>query len=117
MGRRNARAMTEDKTRPRIAIPDQPLAAFCRRWKIGELAFFGSVLRDDFGPESDVDVLATFVVDANWSHLDHPHMEAELARRLGRKVDVVDRRVIEKSENWIRRRSILESAQPYYVAR
>ncbi len=109
--------MTEDKTRPRIAIPDQPLAAFCRRWKIGELAFFGSSLRAEFGPNSDVDVLATFGVDANWSLFDHLHMEEELARLLGRKVDIVDRRVIEKSENWIRRRAILESAQPYYVAR
>ena len=105
--------MTEDKTRPRIAIPDQPLAAFCRRWKIGELAFFGSVLRAEFGPKSDVHVLATFEVDANWSLFDHLHMEEELARLLGRKVDIVDRRVIEKSENWIRRRAILESAQPY----
>ncbi len=109
--------MTEHKTRPRIAIPDKALAAFCRRWKISELAFFGSVLRADFGPESDVDVLATFVVDANWSLFDHLHMEEELAQLLGRKVDIVDRRVIEKSENWIRRRAILESAQPYYVAR
>ncbi len=109
--------MTKQKTRPRIAIPDEALAAFCRRWKIGELAFFGSVLRAEFGPESDVDVLATFVVDANWSLFDNLHMEEELARLLGRKVDIVDRRVIEKSENWIRRRAILESAQPYYVAR
>ena len=108
--------MTEHKTRPRIAIPDAALAGFCRRWKISKLAFFGSVLRADFGPESDVDVLATFVVDANWSLFDHLHMEEELARLLGRKVDV-DRRVIEKSANWIRRRAILESAQPYYVAR
>ena len=110
--------MIKDKTRLRIAIPDEALAAFCRRWKIGELAFFGSVLRADFGPKSDVDVLATFGVEANWSLFDHLHMEEELARLLGRKVDIVDRRVIEKSENWIRRRAILESAQPpYYVAR
>ncbi len=109
--------MTEHQTGPRIAIPDEALAAFCRRWKIGELAFFGSVLRADFGPKSDVDVLATFGVDANWSLFDHLHMEEELARLLGRNVDIVDRRVIEKSANWIRRRAILESAQPYYVAR
>ena len=101
----------------RIAIDREQLADFCRRWKITELAFFGSVLRDDFRPESDVDVLADFEPDAPWSLLDHVDMEEELSNLLGRKVDLVSRRAVEQSRNWIRRQAILNTAESYYVAR
>ena len=55
---------------PKIDIPAETLAAFCRRWRVAELALFGSVLRDDFQPDSDVDVLVTFADDARWSGWD-----------------------------------------------
>jgi len=71
-------------------------AGFCQRWKITELSFFGSVLRDNFRPDSDVDILVTFAPDANWSLFDHVHMEEELSNMLGRKVDLVTRRAIER---------------------
>jgi hypothetical protein len=94
-----------------IDIPKNQIADFCRRWKITELALFGSVLRDDFRSDSDVDVLVTFAPDARWSLFDHVDMEDELRQVLGRPVDLVNRRGIERSRNPLRRRAILESAQ------
>jgi len=99
-----------------IEISKERVAAFCQKWKIVELSFFGSVLRDDFRPDSDVDVLVTFAPDGRYSLFDLVHMEEELGRILGRKVDLVERRAIELSENYIRRRHILNSTQTVYVA-
>ena len=101
----------------KIPIPREKIAEFCERWKITELALFGSVLRDDFRPDSDVDVLVTFAPEAEWSLFDHVTMEEELSSILGRKVDLISRRAIERSGNWIRRKAILEAAEPFYVAR
>ena len=100
-----------------IEIPKKQISDFCRKWKIAELSLFGSVLREDFRPDSDIDLLVTFSRDAEWSLLDHMAMEEELSAILGRKVDVVSRKAIERSENYIRRNAILETAQPYYVTR
>jgi hypothetical protein len=100
----------------KILLDHEKIADFCRRWKITELAFFGSVLREDFGPESDVDVLVSFAPEADWSLFDHMEMEEELSALLGRNVDLVSRRAIERSRNWLRRKAILESAEPLYVA-
>ena len=99
-----------------IPLDYERIAGFCRRWKITELSLFGSALRGDLRPESDLDFLVTFAPDADWSLLDHVAMEEEISGIVGRKVDLVSRRAIEHSENWIRRRAILEGAQPYYVA-
>ena len=101
----------------RISLKHEEIAAFCQRWQITELAFFGSVLRDDFRPDSDVDVLVTFAPGVEWSLFDHITMEEELSALLGRKVDLVSRRAIERSSNWIRRKAILETAEPFYAAR
>lgn len=100
----------------RIEIPKDKIADFCRRWKISELALFGSVLRDDFRPDSDVDVLVTFAPDARWSLFDHVDMEDELEEILSRPVDLVSRRGLERSRNPFRRRAILESARVVHVA-
>jgi hypothetical protein len=100
----------------KITLPKEKIAEFCSRWKITEFALFGSVLRDDFGPTSDVDVLVTFASDARWSLLDHVTMQDELAVLYGRKVDLVSRRGIERSRNPIRRRDILDSAEIIYAA-
>ena len=93
-----------------IELPRAALTEFCRRWMITEFALFGSVLRDDFGPESDVDVLVTYAPDAEWSLLDHVRMERELGQLLGRRVDAMTRRSIERSHNERRRGEILSSA-------
>ncbi|MEN6356950.1 MAG: nucleotidyltransferase family protein [Armatimonadota bacterium] len=101
---------------PRISIDHNLLREFCRKWRIVELALFGSVLRDDFGPESDVDVLVTFAPDAGLTLFDMVHMQDELAQILGREVDLVSKRGIESSANYIRKRAILESAEVIYAA-
>jgi hypothetical protein len=100
-----------------LQLPVEPIERFCRVWKVAELALFGSVLRGDFRPDSDVDVLVTFAPDAEWSVFDLTRMEEELSALLGRKVDLVERRAVEQSENYIRRRQILSTAEPVYVAR
>jgi uncharacterized protein len=97
-------------------LSEEVLSRFCERWKIQELALFGSVLRDDFKPESDVDVLVTFGTDADWSLLDHVRIQKDLEALLGREVDLVSRRGIERSANWIRRQAILDTAETIYAA-
>ena len=101
---------------PDLHIDKPALEAFCKRWKIVELSLFGSVLRDDFGPESDIDVLVTFSTDARWTLFDYGDMQEELATLLGHPVDLVNREAVEASPNWIRRRAILESAELLYAA-
>jgi uncharacterized protein len=93
------------------------LVDFCRRWKVSELAVFGSALRDDFRPESDVDVLVTFAGGVRWSLLDLVTMQDELSNLWQRPVDLLTRRAVERSHNWIRRKAILESAEVVYAAR
>lgn len=77
--------------------PIKRLEEFCHRWRIAELRVFGFALREDFRPESDVDVLVRFAPDADWSLMDHVAMEEELAGIVGRKVDLVSERAIERS--------------------
>jgi hypothetical protein len=99
----------------RLPIDRSRERRFCRKWKITELALFGSILRQDFRDDSDIDVLVTFASDAEWSLLDHAAMREELEQILGRRVDLVSRRAIESSSNWVRRQEILENAQLYYT--
>ncbi len=91
-------------------IPMNEIAEFCRRWKIRELALFGSALRDDFGPDSDLDILVTFAADAEWGLLDHVQMQQELQTLLQRSVDLISKRAVERSPNWLRRQEILNTA-------
>ena len=91
------------------------LADFARRWRVTELALFGSALGDDFGPESDVDVLLSFEEGETWSLLDLVAMKLDLEAVFGRTVDVMTRAAVEKSPNWVRRASILSTAQPVYA--
>lgn len=102
--------------RVRSLLPEQEVEDFCRRWRIRELALFGSVLRQDFGSASDIDLLVTFEDEADWGLFDLATMEQELSVRLARKVDLVTRSTIEQSRNWIRRRAILDSAETIYAA-
>lgn len=98
------------------AFPMTEIADFCRRWKIQELAVFGSVLRNDFHPGSDVDVLIAFDPDADWGLLDHVRMKQELQSLLGRDVDLFTRRALESSPNWLLRNEILATAQTLFRA-
>ena len=99
-----------------ILLPQEEIVSFCRRWKVKELSAFGSVVREDFGPESDVDLLVTFDPDAHWTLFDMVRMQDELKALLGREVDLVSRRGVESSRNPIRREAILSSAELIYAA-
>ena len=74
-----------------IELPEGKIADFCQRWKITEFAVFGSVLREDFGPDSDIDVLVTFQDDAPWSMWDLLDIRKELQDLFGRDVDIVEK--------------------------
>jgi predicted nucleotidyltransferase len=96
----------------RISISQEQLAAFCRKWKVKELSIFGSVLRDDFRDDSDVDLLIETLPESElgWDWLD---MQSELASLLGRKVDLVFK---DRLRNPYRRQEILRTRQVLYVA-
>jgi len=98
---------------PKIDVPMDKVAAFCRKWRVTELALFGSVLRDDFGPDSDVDVLATFAPDAPWSLWDWPDMMDELRAIFGREIDLLEKDAL---RNPFRRHTILSTRQVIYAA-
>lgn len=104
------------KMAPKITLDPEVIAEYFRRWAIRELSVFGSVLHEDFGPDSDVDVLVEFDTTAKWGLFDLVRMENELTRLIGRKVDLVERRGLEQSENYILRQRILESLERVYVA-
>jgi uncharacterized protein len=97
----------------RIPLDSEQLAGFCRRWRITELAFFGSVLRADFRPDSDIDVLVTFAPDAGHSLFDLINLQEELQSLLGRRVDIVEKRAL---RNPFSRQEILRTQQVVYGA-
>ncbi len=97
----------------RVPLPLDLIEAFCRKWRIDELALFGSVLRDDFSLESDVDVLVTFSPDAQLSLLDFVTMKEELQEILHRPVDLVSKGGL---RNPFRRHEILNTRQIVYAA-
>ena len=102
---------------PNIDLPLEVLGEFCRRWKITELSLFGSALRADFAQSRELDLLVSFATHARWSLLDHVEMENELTRLLGHRVNLISRRAVERSHNWIRRQEILQTAQVVYESR
>ncbi len=100
----------------RIDMPQEAIANFCHRWRIRELAIFGSALREDFRPDSDVDVLVAFEPGVQWGFQHWLEMTRELETLLGPKVDLVERRLVEQSKNYIRRQHILSHLEHIYVA-
>lgn len=100
----------------RIDIPKDKIVGFCKKWKIREFYLFGSVLRDDFGADSDIDVLVAFSEEARHTLFNLVHMESELKDIFGREVDLISRRGIESSRNYIRRNAILNSLVSVYAA-
>jgi predicted nucleotidyltransferase len=99
----------------RIPIPEDKIDNFCRKWGIKTFELFGSVLRDDFDSKhSDVDAMVTLSPDRRYTLFDIVHMEEELATVFGRSVHLTERSTVEKSENYIRRESILSKAQLVY---
>jgi predicted nucleotidyltransferase len=100
----------------RISVDQEAVAAFCRRWKVAELSLFGSVLRGDFRPDSDVDVLVRFLADEHVGLFAMSRMQDELRPIFGREVDLVERAAIEQSRNYIRRKEILGTQELLYAA-
>jgi hypothetical protein len=98
---------------PKVEVSEEAIASFCDRWKITEFALFGSILRDDFRPDSDVDVLVSFAPDAKWSLWDIIEMKEELETLFGREVDLVQKGCL---RNPFRRYEILRTKQIIYAA-
>ncbi len=97
-------------------LTNEQIQQFCQRWQVTELALFGSVLRDDFRPDSDIDILVSFATEAHPTLFDLVRMENELKQIFQREVGLVSRRGIEQSRNALRRNAILSSAQSIYAA-
>ena len=96
----------------RILVPRKKIAEFCKRWKVVEFSLFGSILREDFNPDSDVDVLVTFTPDAQVSLFDMVQMQLELKAIFDRDVDLVEKASL---YNPYRRREILRTAKRVYA--
>lgn len=96
-------------------LPMEKVAEFCHKWQVTEFALFGSILRDDFRPDSDIDVMVQFHPDAHPTFRTLDQMEAELKTILNRDVDLITRQGIETSRNYLRRHAILSSAQVIYA--
>ena len=102
------------KIQQRLGVSDESISTFCHQWGITNLALFGSILRDDYRDESDIDVLITFAPNARQGLLTLAKIKHELEYLLNRPVDVALKDSGEASENWIRRREILATAQTIY---
>lgn len=98
---------------PKIMPPPEKIAAFCRKWKVTELSVFGSVLRDDFGPESDVDVLVALRENHGWGLYEWLDMIDELQEMFGREVDLVSKAGL---KNPFRRSEIMSTRRILYAA-
>jgi uncharacterized protein len=100
----------------RLGITPTQLVQFCQHWQVAELSLFGSVLRNDFDTDSDIDVLTSYQPTAKRGLIEKMRMKEELESLFDRKVDLVNKKAIEQSRNWIRRKNILSSAEVVYVA-
>ena len=105
-----------DEILARLHVTEAQIAAFCQKWQIVRFELFGSALRDDFDEQSDVDVLVTFEEGTSRKIADYLDMEDELKTLFERPVDLIERRLVEQSPNWIRRRHILQAARSIYAA-
>ena len=103
----------QSPAKARLPLPLGVIEAFCQKWRIEELALFGSVLRDDFSAESDVDILVTFSPESRLSLWDFTEMREELEGILHRQVDLVSKGGL---RNPFRRHEILNSRQVVYAA-
>jgi hypothetical protein len=104
--------MTTTFTRHGISLPLDRIGDLCRKYHVVKLSVFGSLLRDDFGPESDIDFVAVFQDNDYGPWMNKlQRMEEELGALLGREVDLVPMESVLESENWIRRDQILRTAK------
>jgi uncharacterized protein len=111
--------LTQDlsQLQQRLGLSIVEIAELCQRWQIRELSLFGSILREDFRSDSDIDFLLQFLPDAKQGLLTLAKIKHELEAHSGRKVDIALRESVENSENWIRQHEILRTAQVIYGER
>jgi predicted nucleotidyltransferase len=106
--------MLQSASKSRVPFDLDRVVEFCREWKVVEFSLFGSVLRDDFRPDSDVDVLVAFARDADWDYWDDwVAMNQELESIFGRTVDLVERKTV---INPYKRHHILSHREIIYAA-
>ncbi len=98
-------------------FPMEKITQFCDRWNVTEFALFGSVLRADFRPDSDIDIMVQFHPDAHPTFSTLDQMETELTIVFSRKIDLITRQGLETSRNYLRRHEILSTAQVIYATR
>jgi uncharacterized protein len=98
-----------------IELDSPAIRDFCHRWKVTELTAFGSILRDDFGPHSDLDFIIEWEDDAPWDLCDYMDMVEELQQHFGRKVDLLSRFALSQTSNYLLRRSVLSQTEPVYA--
>lgn len=99
-----------------LSVSKDRIKDFCNRWNIKEFAVFGSILREDFRPDSDIDVMVSFAPGNSWRVDAILEMKEELQKIFGRRVDLVERRLVENNPNYIRRKHILNNLETIYVA-
>jgi len=104
-------AMEKSIQETSLALPVSELAGFCSRWQISALELYGSASRGGLRPDSDLDFLVTFRSGADWSLFDHVRMKRELESLTGRQVDLMTRRALERSHNWLLRKEVLRNAR------
>ena len=100
----------------RLGFNSEAISGFCSKWKIKEFLFFGSILTDRFTIKSDVDILISYEQNTRWSLFSFVRMKEELAEIIGRDIDLVSKRGLEYSRNYLRKQNILSSAEKYYVS-
>src|SRR5258708_13161616 len=98
-----------------IQLNSQAIHSFCRKWRINELSVFGSILRDDFRPDSDIDFLVTYDENAEWDLSNHVQMQEKLGELVGRPVDLLTRYAVETDPNCIFRSAVLSSLKQIYT--
>jgi uncharacterized protein len=107
----------KEQSQRSLDLPLDEIRVLCADLEVAELAIFGSAERGELRNESDVDFLVRFKPGAEQPWMAHfQALEEKLERLIGRRIDLVDREAVERSRNWIRRKSILESARVLYAA-
>ncbi|HBL13222.1 MAG TPA: DNA polymerase subunit beta [Cyanobacteria bacterium UBA11162] len=100
-----------------LTLPGESLTKLCQHWQIVDLSLFGSILREDFKADSDIDVLVKFSEEARITFFDLDVIEQQLSQLFHRPVDVVTKPAIEQSHNPIRRKNILDNSKVIYEQR
>jgi predicted nucleotidyltransferase len=98
----------------KLNLPQIEITQICQQWQITKMSLFGSILRDDFNSNSDIDILIQFSPDARQGLFTLAKLKHKLEDITGRSIDIVVQESVENSNNWIRKNEILTTAQIIY---